>query len=134
MLDPYWRMIYKKLWGNETVKKPSTPQQLAEDILHRSNCAVMVGAVIADRHGIFSWGWNHCGDGHGQHAEEYAINRANHKRLRGASIYVAGERKRSKRIVGTFPCVNCGERIVSVGIKRIYWRTSDGTWAMIYSD
>lgn len=116
------------------MKKPSTPQELAVDIMGRSKCAVQVGAVVADRHGIFSWGWNYDGpNGMGLHAEEHAINRANHRRCEGASIYVAGQRKRNWRKVEAKPCDNCMQRIVASGIKRVYWRGKDGNWKMIYT-
>lgn len=108
----------------------TTPQKLAEDILHRSKCAVMVGAVIADRHGIMAWGWNSVGNGYGIHAEAWTINRANHKRLEGASIYVAGVRKRTSRMVSAKPCDDCLRRIVAAGIGRVYYRDKDGEWRM----
>ena len=110
------------------MNKPTDPQLLAEDILHRSHCAVQVGAVIADRHGIFSWAWNHVGDGRGLHAEQFAIQRANPKRLNGSSIYVAGQRRRNGRIVLAMPCKDCLYSIYMHDIKRIYWRDPSGGW------
>ena len=64
--------------------KPADPRQLAVDLLPRSTCLVQVAAVIADKRGIFSWGWNSSGvTGYGEHAEAAAIRRANKRRLRG---------------------------------------------------
>lgn len=113
------------------MRKPSTPQQLAVDILERSICAVQVGAVIADRHGIFAWGWNHEGAGHGMHAEQHAISRANPGRLRTSTIYVAGKRKRNGKIVNAEPCINCTGRIYTAGIYRVSWRNENGKWIIL---
>lgn len=110
--------------------RKTTPQALAEDIMHRSRCRVRVGAVIADRHGIFAWSWNHEGMGNGMHAEHGAINRANPRRLEGASIYVAGFRNASRNPVCARPCEDCMKRIVAAGIKRVYYRDKSGEWKM----
>src|SRR5689334_8953855 len=90
------------------MRKPVNGAQLASEILARSSCAVQVGAAIADKHGIFSWGWNSSGpDGYGQCAEQHAIARANRRRLTGATIYVAGVRRRNGRFVTSKPCGTC---------------------------
>lgn len=120
------REVYEKTMNlGET-----TPQKLAIDIQGRSRCAVMVGAVIADRHGIFAWGWNHEGLGTGMHAEHHAINRANRRRMEGASIYVAGLRRRNHKIVNSRPCEGCLKLIREAGISRIYWMDDTGNWSM----
>jgi deoxycytidylate deaminase len=109
------------------MKKPIFPSRLAEDILHRSSCHVQVGAVIADHHGIFSWGWNHSGPtGFGIHAEIHALVRANHSRLRGATLYVAGQRRRNGKFVPALPCPECARATAKVG--KIVWRDTDGKW------
>lgn len=110
------------------MKKPNSAKQLAEDILERSTCAVQVGAVIMDRQGrIVSWGWNSPGNGYGFCAEEHAVVRANTKRLRGATIYVAGERKRNRRFVLSKPCERC-QQILNAFDLRAFWRDKNGEW------
>jgi len=65
-------------------------------LMGRSRCHVQVAAVLADRHGIFGWGWNSSGwDGYGLHAEAHALQRANRKRLAQATMWVVARRKRS---------------------------------------
>lgn len=108
--------------------KPRDPRELTVDLLPRSPCAVQVAAVIADRHGIFSWGWNSSGSGLGEHAEAAAIRRANRKRLRGATIYVASVRKRNAKMVLSAPCVACMRRIVGARIGAICYRDAEGVW------
>jgi len=77
-----------------------SPKQIVQDLLERSTCRVQVAAVISDRNGIVSWGWN--GDAH--HAEEHALSRANPKRIVGSTITVAGKRKSSGNFVYARPC------------------------------
>lgn len=118
------------------MNKNKLPEQLVLDILERSNCAVKMGAVLADKYGIFSWGWNYTRiwdtasqHENGMHAEVHAIERANPKRLKGATIYVAGRRTSSGNIVESKPCENCMAWIQAVRIDRIVyldkteWRT-----------
>jgi deoxycytidylate deaminase len=108
------------------MKKPPDPRELAEEILKRSICNVQVGAVIADSHGIFAWGWNSVGSGMGIHAEIHALSRANRKRLPGATIYVAAQRARNQKIVTAKPCPEC-----AVAIPRntfIRYRDENGDW------
>lgn len=107
--------------------KPDDPRKLAEALLKRSTCSVRVAAVIADKNGIFSWGWNNVGQGYGQHAEAHAITRANKKRLYGATIYVASERNRSGRTIISKPCFSCGLSIDTWYMK-VVWRNKDGNW------
>jgi len=110
--------------------KPDDPKQLAIDLLARSICAVQVAAVIADNHGIFSWGWNSVGSGLGEHAEAAAIRRANKNRLEWATIYVASQRKRKTwdKPINSKPCSSCERLLKSHGIRRIYFRRADGIW------
>lgn len=101
---------------------PSSPMRLAFDLLDRSSCAVRVAAVIADKDGIFSWGWNSSGrDGLGEHAEAAAIRRANRKRLKGAILYVVAQRARSKRILLARPCPDCERLVRKAGILRTHY-------------
>lgn len=109
--------------------KPSDPRQLTLDLLPRSICSVQVAAVIADKRGIFSWGWNSVGSGFGEHAEVAAIRRANKRRLRGATIYVATQRMRSfgPKMVNSMPCFGCEALIMKRGLNVVY-RDARGIW------
>jgi deoxycytidylate deaminase len=110
------------------MRKPASGADLAIDILARSPCSVQVGAAIADKHGIFSWGWNSVGpDGFGLHAEAHAISRANRKRLRGALLFVASVRKRNGKVVTSKPCVEC-QRLIDKWNLRVMWRENNEDW------
>lgn len=114
------------------MNKNKTPQELAEDILHRSTCRVKVGSVLVDRKGsIMSWGWNHAGNGFGCHAEVHAINRCNPKRLEGASIYVAGIRSKTGQWVPSIPCEDCHRMILGSGIRRVFFRDRTGWYSLV---
>lgn len=102
------------------IKLPATV--LAQQLLARSVCRVQMSAVIADRAGIFAWGWNHAGtDGLGEHAECCAIRRANPTRLRGAVITIAGRRTRTGRPVVSLPCMDCMDAILKCGIATVIY-------------
>lgn len=104
------------------------PRELVLDLLPRSTCAVMVAAVIADNHGIFSWGFNHSGfDGLGCHAEIEAIRRSNRKRLEGATIYVASVRRRNGKTINSRPCDSC-DRVIKKWGLHIMFRNAVGLW------
>lgn len=112
------------------MKKPLDPRELAEAILKRSICNVKVGAVLADKQGIFAWGWNHMGaSGMGIHAEVHCLSRANKARLRDAVMYIAGERARNGKAVPARPCADCARATAFVG--KIIWRDSDHSWKEI---
>lgn len=108
--------------------KPDDPRKLAVDLLPRSICSVQVAAVIADKGGIFSWGWNSVGSGFGEHAEAAAIRRANKKRLHGSMIYVASIRARNDKPVMSMPCPDCAQRIQAAGISTVFYRDGNGDW------
>jgi tRNA(Arg) A34 adenosine deaminase TadA len=114
------------------MNKSKVPKELVLDILKRAGTNVQVGAVITDKHGIFSWGWNHtenwtapAGGGTGVHAEVHAISRANPKRLKGATIYIAGIRTRNNKVVESKPCPACMHWIRFVGISRVIYLDKD---------
>jgi len=91
------------------MRKRQGPKELAIDLLPRSPCGEKVAAVLVDKKGlIFGWGWNHpvSGKNHdiGKHAEAHAVERANPKRLKGATIYVAGCRESNGVILNARPC------------------------------
>ena len=108
------------------------PSALAIDLTKRSICAVQVAAVVFDTHGIFGWGWNSAGaDGMGEHAECHAIRRANRVRLSHCSIAIAGRRKRTGKIISSFPCANCMQRIAAAGIQFVWVESQQGLWQRI---
>lgn len=105
----------------------SHPTEIAATLLSRSICAVQVAAVLVDRFGVFSWGWNSSGpEGLGEHAEAHAFRRANRRRLKGATLYVAAQRKRNKRVVTARPCEGCMSVVKRVG--GVVYRDGDGNW------
>lgn len=110
--------------------KPGDPRTLALDLLSRSDCMVQVAAVIADKTGLLSWGWNSSGpDGFGLHAEAHAILRANKKRLAGSKIFVASRRKKSGNLLLSKPCPDCTRLLRAAGISAaIYINDPSGTW------
>lgn len=111
--------------------KPPDSKLLALDLLHRSTCNVQVASVIADSWGVVSWGWNSAGStGYGEHAEAAAIRRANRKRLKGATIYVAAQRRKHGGAVMALPCKACQEIIKAAGISLIIYRNGQGEWGM----
>lgn len=110
------------------MNKPTNAKALATDILERSICSVKVGAVIEDSKGILAWGWNSEGfDGYGLHAEAHAIMRANPKRLRGATIYVAGRRNRNDKPVPSKPCPEC-QKLIDKWQLQVVWQDNDYKW------
>ena len=111
--------------------KPSDPKQLAIDIIGRSICNVMAGAAIADSRGrILSWGWNSCGLGLGEHAEQAAMRRANKQRLPGATIYIASQRRRNRKCILSAPCEDCRKLLFKWEVISWY-RDSDHIWKLL---
>ena len=101
--------------------KGTTPADLAYDLLGRSVCRVQVAAVLSDSHGLFAWGWNDMGPhGLGLCAERHCLSRANKKRLRDATMWVIGRRKRSARLLNARPCELC-QKALKVVSKVMYW-------------
>lgn len=112
------------------MRKDYYPEELAEIILKRSVCHVMVGAVIADAYGILAWGPNHIGfDGLGCHAEAYALSRANRRRLSNATLYVAAKRKKSGSVVTAKPCENCA--LLLRRVRKVMYRDGLGNWCQL---
>lgn len=103
-------------------------KELAQHLTKRSACKVKMSAVISDKEGrVLSWGWNSSGNGSGQHAEEMALKRANPARLKGATVTVAGFRK--KNCVLSMPCLEkCFPRLVAAGISTIEYTDKEGNW------
>lgn len=111
--------------------KPNDPKKLAIDIAFRSSCRIMMGAVIYDKRGIFSWGWNSSGfDGMGLCAERHAISRANPNRLNNSIICIAGFRRRNLGMVRGLPCELCESVISKVRIKTVIY-LDKGEWKEI---
>lgn len=110
------------------------PRELAKELcIRRSTCQVQVAAVISDKYGIFSWGWNNSGNGNGMCAEKHAIMHANRKRLRGAVLTVAGRRKKSRNWVEAKPCVkrHCWSLVIKYRFKKVEFTTRTGDWMEI---
>lgn len=106
-----------------------TPQQLVLDLLPRSICSVQVAAVLADKRGIFGWGWNSMGPtGYGEHAEVHCLKRSNRDRAKGAELFVASIRGRNGKFVMSKPCEKCQGWIEAYGVRRVWWRSGDGLW------
>lgn len=90
-----------------------------------------MAAVLSDSEGrVLAWGWNSAGNGKGCHAEEMALKRANPKRLKGATITVAGFRKESP--VLSMPCLEkCFPRLIAAGISEVEYTTKEGEWKVL---
>ena len=124
-----------------SMNKNRPPQDLVLDLTRRGEHRVfMMAAVIVDPRGyIFSWGWNHNlerpVDGSSAHAEVHAIRRANRSRLGGATIYVAGRRRGTNRILFSKPCSDCERRIRKTGITMIVYSNPDSPtgWSTLQS-
>lgn len=102
------------------------PSDLAVDLLDRSTCQVQVAAVLVDS-SIHAWGWNSMGpSGYGLHAEHHTLTRANKRRLKGSTMYVAARRKKSGNTVTAKPCLECQPLLKHVG--KVVYRDGDGRW------
>ena len=107
------------------------PTELAATLLNRSTCAVQVAAVLLDKWGVFSWGWNGSGQtGMGEHAEAHAFRRSNKRRIPYATMYVAAVRKRNGKIITAKPCEACWKFIRQWGITVMY-RDGAGEWKLL---
>lgn len=109
------------------MNKNRDPKEIAEAMIKRSICMISVGACIATKDSVHSWGHNHVGfDGRGEHAEASAIRRSNKKRIIGQTIYVAGE-YRNANFVNAKPCEECQKLIDKFNLK-VVWRNKRGEW------
>ena len=114
------------------------PRELAFLVAARANDLYLpyqMGAVIVDRSGrVVSWGWNHRGDNakaFSIHAERHAIMRANPARLKNSTLYVAGIRRGTERVLCAMPCKSCWDFVKSKGIVLILWSDPTNAWARI---
>lgn len=99
-----------------------------------------MSAVLWDKNGVISTGWNHGdGNGGGIHAERDAIARADKSRLPGARLTVMGRNRRTKKWVFSRPCDGnrryagthdspCLDLALSSGIALIEFVTKTGDW------
>lgn len=115
------------------MRKSEDPREVALDILLRSVCRIPVAAVLHDRNGIFSLGWNHAvvknNQSTGMHAEEHAIRRANPSRLFGATLTVAGRYRKSGSWIYARPCEKSCLRLAKrCGIQRIQYTARGRRW------
>jgi tRNA(Arg) A34 adenosine deaminase TadA len=107
--------------------KPKDPREVALAMISRSSCSVQVGSALVDSWGVFSWGHNHSGpDGFGEHAEIHCLKRANKRRLMGATLFVAAQRARNKKIITSRPCELCQKKIPS--FLTVIYRDEHGKW------
>lgn len=107
--------------------KGKDPREIVIALINRSICAVKVGAVIVDRWGIHSWGWNSSGyTGLGEHAEAHAIRRCNRDRMGNSTLYVGAVRMRNNKIITAKPCEECMKLIKGIG--RVIYRNGEGEW------
>lgn len=104
------------------------PRELALIVAQRANdfnsTPYQIGAVLADRWGIFSWGWCHRGNRswlRSVHAERHAVERANPGRIKGATLYVVGRRRNSGRQILARPCPDCQLLIRDRGIYQVVY-------------
>ena len=103
------------------INKDTSPGELLLKLLDRSECSVQVAACLADKHGIFAWGWNSMGpDGMGEHAERACMKKANPKRVPNATMYVMARRKKSGSYICAKPCPDCWPVVKQC--KDVYWR------------
>ena len=105
------------------------PTELATTLLNRSTCSVMVGAVLVDRWGVFSWGHNNPGNGYGEHAEQMCMRRANRNRVEGATLYIAAVRRRNGKIITAKPCLVCQR--VTRKCQTVVYRDGNGIWRLL---
>lgn len=110
------------------MNKNRPERELVIDLLARSQCKVQVACLIADEHGIISWGWNHSIGIRGVHAEVMALKRANRKRLLGARIVIAGRWKESGNWAPAIPCEDCLPLLKKWGVEKIEHTTKSGGW------
>ena len=106
--------------------KSQDPTDVVLGLLDRSICSIQVAACLVDKWGIYSWAWNHAGDGLGCHAERFVLRRANPKRLSTSTLYVAARRLRNGKTVTARPCLDCQRLIRRVG--RTIYRDQAGKW------
>lgn len=109
------------------MNKNIAPKELAEAMIKRSTCLVAVGACIAKKGSVHSWGFNNVGfDGMGEHAEAAAIRRSNKKRIVGMTIYVAGQYKQGNYVTAK-PCSEC-QRLIDKYNLKVKYRNKNGVW------
>jgi tRNA(Arg) A34 adenosine deaminase TadA len=106
------------------------PEALALWIARRARDAprYQMGAVIVDARGHrLAWGWCWRGAvGRSMHAEAHALTRANRARLPGSTIWIAGIRKGTGRVILARPCATCAQRILVNGLARVVYSTPTG--------
>ena len=113
--------------------KSRSPGEILLQLLDRSRCSVQVAACVADKRGIFAWGWNSEGpDGFGEHAERACLKRANSRRLTNATMYVMARRRNSKNFICARPCADCWPSVRQC--KEVVWRDKGNTWTTEHSN
>ncbi len=110
----------------------------------RNRLPVYVAAVISDKWGVFAWQINYRSaqtsillpsgkERFTIHAEEAALLRGNTKRMKGATLTVAGIRVKNGHRVFARPCADvCMVLAKKRGIKKIEYTIKDGNWKEEY--
>lgn len=77
---------------------------------------------------ILSWGWCHRGTYEigSTHAEHHALMRSNPYRVPHSTIFVAGLRKESNRVITAKPCDGCRERLRKRNVAWMQYSTVEG--------
>lgn len=111
------------------------PRELALIVALRANDfktnPYQMGAVLVDNHGIYGWGWCHRGNEayrRSVHAEIHALRRSNPARWWRSSIFVAGLRRNSKRLLLSRPCDDCRTALLKAELRSMWYHTPDGEW------
>ena len=114
------------------MKKDCGPRKFVYKILGRSSCGIQTAAVLTSKDGrkIHQWGWNSAGNGFGMCAEAHAIRRANPKRLKDATLTVAGRWKKTGNPVFCQPCEDCFNLAKAVGIDTVEHTNKNGDWVV----
>ena len=106
------------------------PRELVLALTKRADFKFQVACVIADKQGVFSWGWAHSlvNKYTSMHAEIHALSRANRERVKGAIMYVAATPRGQDRFVLAFPCDNCRLYLNNYQIRQVIFTTPSQTW------
>jgi len=95
-----------------------------------------MSAVIVKGGRIIAAGVNRDGNGYmksklykefqGVHAEVDAILQCDPEELRGAEMYVAGQRSRTTGLITSKPCEACQDYMANMGLKAVYYHDHNG--------
>jgi hypothetical protein len=125
-------------------------RDLALDLLSKSMCKQQHGAVLFKGNEILGYGWNRMivtddGCESGIHAERVVLQGLRRKTTYGATLVVAGRRKKSGRFLLSRPCEKrkpwkntlgdpCMCLVRSCGIRFIEYTLPGGGWEVVDMD